>query len=445
MLRTVLVIVAGLGVTMGGTSVRSLPTLFYTPVFHHTPTIFHNPSLLMRQVPEIRSTRDPEDANLPCPVVGFYNHPRNCSRFYRCVDFTGTGKFFVRYVFECPSGHTFSVQAATCIPSICRRQGPVITPVQTSNGSPVQLTPETPVQPPPDTPVQPPPDTQVQQSPDTPQQTPIASPVQPPTASPFQPDGPTSTTQPITEASTPEESINEISDQNEPTTGTPTEASTTRSPLDEACKHQYVQHVTHCNVYYQCDIPGVRYVCPAGTVFDQRRQMCRLSSYDEGLCMGKAILPVNLLRTELVDGHLQLPDSFQLPLLAPPSMIQGAQGGFLRSTSSSDFTVPVSLYQDNVPSSLNTSPGFIAPSVLNNAPGFHTSPSFNNVPNFNNLPSFNSFPSFNDPQRFSNPLSINNPQSFNTPSSFNNPPSFNAFHSPYHSPYTFFVPYNTLQ
>ncbi|XP_042207508.1 pollen-specific leucine-rich repeat extensin-like protein 2 [Homarus americanus] len=309
---TMMVMTVVMGV--GGSSMVRTPTFFYTPTFHHTPSIFHPPTLYSHEFLVTRLAADPSDANLPCDAKGFYIHPKNCSRFYRCVDYVGTGDLFSRYVFECPAGHVFAAVKATCVPGTCQ-----------DNLSPSMSPPTSPMQPPADT-TQPPnviPGEVFSTEGPVPPQT--EGPVPPQTEAPVPPQ---------TEGPVPPQTEAPVPPQTEaPATGT------TQVPSPQTCTGaRYVQHETHCNVYHPCDNDRLRYVCPAGTVFDQPRQMCRLSSFDEGLCTNKAILPVNYLRTELVEGHLQLPESFEMPHVTPdnivqsPSSFQGAVQPLLSGT-----------------------------------------------------------------------------------------------------------------
>lgn len=61
---------------------------------------------------------------LPCSAEGFYQHPTDCSRFYRCVDYVGTGTVFSTYEFRCPLGNVFITQGKdTCVPGACGDDG----------------------------------------------------------------------------------------------------------------------------------------------------------------------------------------------------------------------------------------------------------------------------------------------------------------------------------
>ncbi|KAG0710612.1 hypothetical protein GWK47_022413 [Chionoecetes opilio] len=151
---------------------------------------------------------------LPCPAAGFYSHPTNCSRFYRCVDHSGSGRFFVRHVFECPAV-IFAESLEVLVMAL--------------------------------------------------------------------------------------EALHEEA-----------------KPLGHKliycdCEGPYLQHEKYCNVYRRCNDTVQRYICPLGTVFDQSRQMCRISAADEVLCAGKTIAQLPLfLRAEVVEGHILLPHDFIL-------------------------------------------------------------------------------------------------------------------------------------
>jgi len=93
------------------------------------------------------SSSSPDLASQPCPHDGFFAHPTSCSRFYRCVDHSGSGKsqFFSRYLFQCPSGQVFAVQTQTCVTAPCEDDYPVPDPEPSPESSPDK--PSWPVQP----------------------------------------------------------------------------------------------------------------------------------------------------------------------------------------------------------------------------------------------------------------------------------------------------------
>ncbi|XP_018018192.1 uncharacterized protein LOC108674737 [Hyalella azteca] len=51
---------------------------------------------------------------VPCPSVGVFPHPRNCTWYYRCYDRHGLG-FFNRAYFECEAGTVFSDALDQCV------------------------------------------------------------------------------------------------------------------------------------------------------------------------------------------------------------------------------------------------------------------------------------------------------------------------------------------
>ena len=48
-----------------------------------------------------------------CKKNGFFRHPEDCTRFYRCVDLTGRG-FYKKYTFSCPVGTVFDETVSVC-------------------------------------------------------------------------------------------------------------------------------------------------------------------------------------------------------------------------------------------------------------------------------------------------------------------------------------------
>ena len=48
-----------------------------------------------------------------CRKNGFFRHPEDCTRFYRCVDLTGAG-YFQKYTFSCPVGTVFDENVSVC-------------------------------------------------------------------------------------------------------------------------------------------------------------------------------------------------------------------------------------------------------------------------------------------------------------------------------------------
>ena len=48
-----------------------------------------------------------------CQQNGFFGYPNDCTRFYRCVDLTGSGNF-QKYSFSCPVGTAFDQELSIC-------------------------------------------------------------------------------------------------------------------------------------------------------------------------------------------------------------------------------------------------------------------------------------------------------------------------------------------
>ena len=48
-----------------------------------------------------------------CSQAGFFRSPEDCTRFYRCVDLTGTGNYQA-YTFSCPAGTVFDEVTSVC-------------------------------------------------------------------------------------------------------------------------------------------------------------------------------------------------------------------------------------------------------------------------------------------------------------------------------------------
>ncbi|XP_013794837.1 dentin sialophosphoprotein-like [Limulus polyphemus] len=51
---------------------------------------------------------------ISCSKAGFFRHPENCHKFYRCVNLTETGEPFAIYMFDCPGGLVFDETIESC-------------------------------------------------------------------------------------------------------------------------------------------------------------------------------------------------------------------------------------------------------------------------------------------------------------------------------------------
>ena len=49
-----------------------------------------------------------------CKKNGFFRHPDDCTRFYRCVDLSGRGRFYKKYTFSCQEGTVFDETLRIC-------------------------------------------------------------------------------------------------------------------------------------------------------------------------------------------------------------------------------------------------------------------------------------------------------------------------------------------
>jgi hypothetical protein len=61
-----------------------------------------------------QATKQPSAVNITCPEAGFFSHPINCEKFYRCVDWDGKGEKFSVYYFDCPEGTIFDPSLSVC-------------------------------------------------------------------------------------------------------------------------------------------------------------------------------------------------------------------------------------------------------------------------------------------------------------------------------------------
>ncbi|CAL4068153.1 unnamed protein product, partial [Meganyctiphanes norvegica] len=186
----------------------------------------------------------------------------------RCVDYTGTARIFSVYAFECPQFHVFILDGdnSTCIPGTeclpgVQTAAHVTSPTQGPSGT-------------------------------TSATVDIKVPFED-SASSAADDG-MSTSRPVQTAAAPVTSppVNSVPVTSaEPMIAQPQQ---TPAPPVMECRGQYVQHSKYCNVYYKCSNSVEKFVCPAGSVFDTVRQMCRIHGADEDLCGGKSIYSSSL-------------------------------------------------------------------------------------------------------------------------------------------------------
>ncbi|XP_076366008.1 uncharacterized protein LOC143254967 [Tachypleus tridentatus] len=55
-----------------------------------------------------------QGGNALCPKAGFFRNPRDCHKFYRCVDFEENSESFVIFEFDCPDGLVFDERVSVC-------------------------------------------------------------------------------------------------------------------------------------------------------------------------------------------------------------------------------------------------------------------------------------------------------------------------------------------
>ncbi|KAK7068400.1 hypothetical protein SK128_007708 [Halocaridina rubra] len=66
-----------------------------------------------------------------CTQEGFFPQPGNCTSFIRCVDFSGTGRYFSVYRFTCPFGTVFDDDL-----DVCNHPWAVKNPPECAGGTP---------------------------------------------------------------------------------------------------------------------------------------------------------------------------------------------------------------------------------------------------------------------------------------------------------------------
>jgi len=249
----------------------------------------------------------PSAEGLPCPSEGFYAHPKQQNRFYRCVDHAKTGSHYTVYQFHCPVGQSFvkTEQEGICVPTnVAAGEIPKVPtgtwkpkPVKPVSGYNPTMAPAT-IQPEPVKPV----NTGSYQTgggaypkpgnPVTPAPQPVPTPA--PTPAPQPVPAPAPGGYPGVGSNAPE------------------------------CPHKYVQDATHCNVYRACVADGKMYRCRTGSVFDQMNQMCRWSYRADDVCKGKTLMSETQFRSfptsfddYLVAQNPGLSTLIQSPLDAP--------------------------------------------------------------------------------------------------------------------------------
>ncbi|KAL7648800.1 UNVERIFIED_CONTAM: hypothetical protein RMT77_000707 [Armadillidium vulgare] len=239
----------------------------------------------------------------PCEKEGLYSHPTNCSRFYRCVDFTRESRIFSRYLFECPEGMVFAATIQACVPGVCPEHAEKLP--DSSSGAVDGTTGEGSVPvvglPSPGSPG------------DSTGGSEAGSITDPTTGGEAAGMGTESpTTVPATAAGdvgTTEETViqsesggaagsgSSTGTAEKEITGLPPVIDQDKSVVSpeklpgttKPCTTKYVQHERFCNLFHLCEDPSSLFSCYDGTAFSTERQMCRLSQFEEALCEGKEV------------------------------------------------------------------------------------------------------------------------------------------------------------
>lgn len=244
-----------------------------------------------------------QDSGFLCSAEGYFGHPTDPNRFYRCVDHAKTGQVYSTYEFRCPAQQVFVKTAVDgiCVPvksqaaqgnadgsSSSGASTPDYSPPSTSTTtSPPAQGSDTGVvgggsYPGPDAAAQPsqaPPVITEAPYPPAPAVT-VAQPTSPP---PIIPSG----------GSYPQPGS---SNSNPPVSNAPSNG----YPGPGACPAKYVQDKMYCNVYETCPSDGNKYRCDGGSVFDPNTQKCIFqSTYPARIdvCNGKTLMSQSLFRS----------------------------------------------------------------------------------------------------------------------------------------------------
>ena len=63
---------------------------------------------------QIQSIRQNAETVLECSRQGYYRHPEDCSRFYRCVKFNQYENDYTIFEYGCPEGLVFDDRSVNC-------------------------------------------------------------------------------------------------------------------------------------------------------------------------------------------------------------------------------------------------------------------------------------------------------------------------------------------
>lgn len=210
-------------------------------------------------------SKDPSGrpSSLACTRTGFFRHPKDCGKFYRCVDFHQNGMDYVVYQFDCPEGLVFDERYSTC-------NWPDQAP-PCEGGSPGERKPGRPSS---------------QSSPDKPSGP--SSPSGPsgeagpsgPLGGPARPSGPAGPPVP-TEPRRPPGGPSGSSGPSGAPSGAPSRPSGPGQTNLHCAREGFFRHPEDCGRFYRCtDTSGTgalsiyEFDCPKGLAFDERFSVC---------------------------------------------------------------------------------------------------------------------------------------------------------------------------
>ena len=102
--------------------VTSAQGLHVSPFRQVTPLLFSDFTLIFRRIVRIvdregriQSIRENSQTILECSRQGYYRHPEDCSRFYRCVKFNQYEDDYTIFEYGCPDGLVFDDRYEVCV------------------------------------------------------------------------------------------------------------------------------------------------------------------------------------------------------------------------------------------------------------------------------------------------------------------------------------------
>lgn len=83
------------------------------------------------------------DTDFRCEDEGFYPHPKDCKKYYWCLDGGASGLGLVAHQFTCPSGLYFNPSADSCDYTrnvLCNKKATTTTTTSTTTEAPTSTT-----------------------------------------------------------------------------------------------------------------------------------------------------------------------------------------------------------------------------------------------------------------------------------------------------------------